>query len=299
MKSINLALISSQFQLLNTIELSKKLKIEDTLILLVFYLTQDHKKQITSLSKNHKIRILFFIKNLKYLQYFKLIFIIIFLKFQYKINYLILGHIKNNLIIFTYKLLKFNDLFSVDDGDLLTIINEKPRLKQTNLPLKFFTIFDLNSNDFFKVIKNNYVSQILDEKPLENKTLFIGTTFVDSNLMSKKQYLDILKQIIMKENEIYYFPHPREVSKKYLDIENLNLVSANFGIETYLKEEKFLPNKIISFYSTSLYSLTILLKKNKVDLKYIDDRKHIKSYKRDLEFEYLNNNLLIKEYHTN
>ena len=94
-----------------------------------------------------------------------------------------------------------------------------------------------------------------------------------------------------KEKTIDYIMHPRERADKFKNIKNINFFSYKYGVEQYILDSDLLPAKIISFYSTALTSLRLIINSEEVNLSFIDLRKYLKSkYARDVEYDYLKKN---------
>ena len=73
----NLAIVSSKFQLLNAIEVTKVFSENEKLYVIFLVLNKIHFKQIMELKKHNNIKILFKVKFRTVFQYFDLIFKII------------------------------------------------------------------------------------------------------------------------------------------------------------------------------------------------------------------------------
>lgn len=295
---IDLIIVSTQFQLMNSIELSINHIRSHHIGLVVLHLNDKHKTQIYELAKKYNLEILFSVKSKFLIQYIELFFKILNITIRYKINNLIAGHIKNNMILLLINNLKFKNLFTVDDGDIIEIKDLRPSIKSKHLPINFFSIFDLNSNENFNFIKNEYLFFKKYRMKDSNNVLFLGATFVNQMLLSKKEYLNFLLKVIEKEGEIDYFPHPRENENIFKDIKGLNIIKSNFGIEHFLLDKKKIPKKIISFYSTSITSLSVLFKEIKINIFWIDSRKLFiqNPQHHEKEINYITKKLKITEY---
>ena len=141
----SVAIVSSQFQLLNAIELSWNVFKDEKLNIITLLLNQIHSNQINKLAKNHELNILFSVKFRSVFQYLDLILKLVKLNKKYEINNLILGHSRNNMMLFSLKMLEFKTLNFVDDGEIIEVKNIKPKLSQNLLPVNYYTIFNLKS----------------------------------------------------------------------------------------------------------------------------------------------------------
>ena len=152
--------------------------------------------------------------------------------------------------------------------------------------IDYFSIFNLKSTKHFNFKKLQYKNFVIKkEKPVDyNFSLFVGSCFVETNLLDLDQYLEILKKVVLKEKKIRYILHPREKIKKFKFLKNIEVIDTDYGIEDYLINQKELPNKIISFYSTSLTSISSTLKN--FDKIYVIDVEELKINLKFNKYEY-------------
>lgn len=287
-----LAIVSTQFQLLNAIEFSKGSIKKEKLNLIILILNNNHEKQMNYTAEKYNAKIIYSVKFEKYIQYFDLTFKLIKLKINYTVDNLVVGHIKNNMILFCIKFIKFKKLNLVDDGEILEVKNQKPSINKKYWPINYYSIFNLTSNKFFHFYKNEYQTLRLNKiKPSNNKTLFIGSPLVEHNIVPEKLFFSIINKVLLKEKQIDYLMHPREKYEKFNRIKNINYFLHESGVEQYLLESDLIPSKIISFYSTAMTSIRLILNQNEKNLYFIDLRKYCKSNDiRDVEYDYLKNN---------
>lgn len=286
---IDLIIVSTQFQLMNSIELSINHLRSEHIGLIVLHQNVKHKTQIYELAQKYNLEILYSVKAKFLIQYIDLFFKILNITIRYKINNLIVGHLRNNLMLFCIRVLKFKKLNFVDDGEIIEVLDQKPSINKKYFPIDYYSIFSLQSNHFFQFHKNDYQNLKLNyKKNSTNRTLFIGSPLVECDVIPKKLFLSIMEKIIEKEMKIDYFLHPRESVEKFETHKNINLLNYKSGIEQYIIECDMLPAKIISFYSTAMTSLKLILNLNKIDISFIDLRKYHKSKSiRDVEYNYL------------
>ena len=292
----NLAIVSSQFQLLNAIEVSRNIFKDEKLNIITLILNQVHLDQINKLAQNHGLEILFSVKFRKIFQYLDLSFKLFRLHKKYEINNLILGHTRNNMMLFCLKMLKYKTLQFVDDGEILEVKNIKPEISSNLLPVNYYSIFEIKSNPFYNLKKNQYeLFKIKSKKTFSNKILFLGSPYVEHEIIPFDLFSSILKKIILKEGAIDYFMHPRENNEKFKEMEEINFSHSSLGIENYIINNEILPKRIVSFYSTALSSLNQVMGPYNDRIYFIDLRRYIKSkYIRDVEYNYLKES--IKEY---
>ena len=77
----------------------------------------------------------------------------------------------------------------------------------------------------------------INRKKTSDKVLFIGNSLVFNNILSKYNFMNIMKILSKKNKVIYYYPHPR-------DKEELSLLPKNF--------KKHIKDKTHFFWMSSL-----------------------------------------------
>ncbi len=295
---INLSLVSTQFQLRNAFEVSNKY-LNANMSFMLFILTSNHEMQMQSIIKDRKLNLVGKIHMRFLFQYIDLFFKILLLRINCKIDTLIIGHSQNRLMKFCAIFLKFKKLIFVDDGEILEIKNSKTALNfyKKNFPIDFYTIFDLKPTKSINFIKYEYeIFNCRLKKPLNNSIcIFIGSCYVETNLISKKNYISLLKKILEKEKKLIYICHPREDIEKFGDISAIKVIKSQYGIEDYYNSLDYFPSKTIGIYSTAYFSLKKHFPQISDSLFMIDLRKYYKiSSKLNNEYDYALN--YIKEY---
>lgn len=215
--------------------------------------------------------------------------------FSKNCSQLILGHLFDNICIISSKLITYNDLIILDDGVSSLAIRDyilfgkspygnSLGLKQqifdffikTPKTFNLFTIFyeHLELNDNIKLIPNDFeclTSNIKFEKK-DSLVYFIGQPYVENGFISKNNFNNFFKKF--KENSVMYFPHRNEKIEnlKFLESLGIQLCFSDIPFELFLLDNKKLPNKIISFSSSVLFSARSILKNDfhKVDFYYIE-----------------------------
>tara|TARA_B100000686_G_scaffold343630_1_gene424801 strand:- start:2842 stop:3768 length:927 start_codon:yes stop_codon:yes gene_type:complete len=287
-----LAIVSTQFQLFNAIEVSRNFFKDKKLNVIVLVQNKVHFQQINNLAKNHDLKVIFSVKFRSIIQYIDLIIKLFRFNKKHEINNLILGHTRNNMMLYSLKKLRYKKLNFVDDGEILEVKDYRPAINKNLFPVNYYSIFNLESNSFYKFIKNEYkFFKIQSKKKFSDKILFLGSPYVEHEIISSNLFSSLLKKIILKEGSIDYFMHPRENEEKFKNLENINFFNSFLGIENYILNIDLLPKKIISFYSTALTSLSSVMELYKGRIYFIDLRKFLKhKYIRDVEYDYLKNN---------
>lgn len=106
----------------------------------------------------------------------------------------------------------------------------------------------------------------------KNEMFIIGTPVVEDGIVEESVYRFFLKEISKKSNhdKIIYLPHRREDPNKLNSISaynNIEIRWVNTLVELYILENLYLPSLIISFFSTSLINLKLLVGTN-CDIKF-------------------------------
>lgn len=279
MKNIKiLSLVSSQFQIKNSIEVSKKYLGEE-LSIMFFVLNPIHDMQMQLFANERDLNVIGKIYMKKFFQYFKLAYKIFSIRTNFTIDNLIVGHSQNNLMMFSVRFLNFKKLIFVDDGEILDLINSKDALNfyKERLPINYYTIFNLKSTKSINIINYNYeIFRSEVKKQKSESCLFIGSCYVETNLISESLYLELLRKIIKKEKFIKYICHPREELKKFQGLKGIKIIKPKIGIENYLETLNYFPKKTIGFYSAAFVSLYNCFPHLSGSLFIIDLRKYFK-----------------------
>ena len=272
----NLIIVSTQFQLLNSIELIKSHLKEKNFSLILFYSTKFNEEQILRLAKKHQIKILFKIKQKTLIQYVNLFFKTIT---NINVNTLIIGNIEDNMMKVSLRIIGFKNLYFVDDGNILENVNNKPSFLNKHLPVTYFSFFNLKSNNYYKFIENSYTFLKSNSNNIkDDKVFFIGQPMVEGGLLNQEAYVEFISKLSKHFNQkLIYILHPRELKAKFSDSEFIKTIRLKQGVETYFINRKTLPLKILSFYSTALTSLPKIIESKHLEINYIDLRKHFKT----------------------
>lgn len=210
-------------------------------------------------------------------------------------NKLMVGHLDEFSIKLLICNLKFAKLFSLDDGAATLTINNRIKeydfyltcfnslrsvnnfikyimvkvfslQKSRNVVVNWFTVFDFIPNNNgevythqFQFLRRNFNSDRIGN----HGTLFIGANLVNAGVVKsldkyKELLINIFKQV---EGIIYYVPHRYEDISLLDDVFSLFDVQVVKGIgmiEIFLLQQDLYPSRIISFYSTALYTLSKL-----------------------------------------
>jgi len=314
-KKKNLALINSEFQLINLIELidQKKIDTDEIIIFIGFgrfeYLILEHYLNILR-KLNKKINIceiyissflFFFITTMHVFRKYKNIIVGRYLSESFFLNFFLYADYKyilddgmenlnfKNFNIFNTNKFKFLNLF------FSTRLNK----------IVFFTIF----SNFFKkfyYVQNcyTYLNKFYSNKKIEKNVLFLGSGILEDNIISRNDYYKYLLKIKkkFKNYKFIYYPHPLEINDKGLKVflinNNIPFIKKKFPINLDLLRFKSYPKIFISPFSTALISLQILLKKHKIKFYYCSSKNFKYSkFSNDIKvsYKYLNSqNEIIK-----
>ena len=312
----NLAIISSPFQLLNLKELIDERNL-DKVFIIAIYKNEYGIKKIKAVSNFTNVKISRWLKSSFLMTHIKLLFIGLKLN---KVKNFIFSSLFDNRMLLLSKLIKYQNIILIDDGTeaiaALKSYKDNTNLFDSNLLsiLTFFKIsFNFPDNIMFYSSFNsdkgnikpryNFIKSKIKYSKTINDIFFIGQPLYE--MLGENFYGETLKNFANKNRNksIKYFPHRLE-SK-----ENISIIKESYGyeivepdliFECYLAKIDYLPSKIISFYSTVLFTSSILLgdRKNKIQIEFICLPKKINQripYV-DITYNALKDHQYIKEY---
>jgi len=233
-----------------------------------------------------------------------LLFLLKIRTFFSKIKLLIIGDINSYLNREFYK--KSKKVILLDDGtNSLDYNNYKLITKK----LAIFSIFNKKIFNHKNVTLNklHFLKSKIKNQKSKKEIMILGSPFVEYNLINKKKYISLLKNIKYKFSnyKILYLPHPKEDYNYILKHNFFEVIKVNCPAEIYLVEKKFYPTKIIGFNSTAILTLKIMYE-NKIifynfDLNFRTKSKNKNSRKIILRHRkissYFNEFLKIKNYY--
>lgn len=141
-----------------------------------------------------------------------------------------------------------------------------------------FSFFDLNQYllprqvNYYPVKSENRIVS------LSNDLYFIGGKLSEAGYINEYDELKIL-EIIIKEyssSDIYYIPHRGESTEKISKVEHLGytIKRLNKPLENFYETTGVMPKKVISYYSTALYTCYLTFG-TQVKLTAVDIRKYL------------------------
>lgn len=131
-----------------------------------------------------------------------------------------------------------------------------------NYFVKYFTVYDGPSNDATEVIKHHYEnnrSRYLKSFNRTNESVFIASILVEFKIVSRSNYVKLLKSIKLEYGEFIYFAHPKEKD------EDLDFYEKELGvsckrldvpIELYFLKNSQLYSNLITFQSSAIINLS-------------------------------------------
>ena len=312
----NLAIISSPFQLLNLKELIDERNLDKVLIIAIFKNEYDIKK-IKAVSNFTNLKISKWLKSSFLMTHIKLLFIGLKLN---KVKNFIFSSLFDNRMLLLSKLTKYQNIILIDDGTE-AIAALKSYKDNTNLfdskllsiltffkisfkfPEKIMFYSSFNSDKEDSKPSYNFIKSKIKHSKTGNDIFFIGQPLYE--MLGENFYIETLKTFANKNKNknIKYFPHRLE-SKENISIINesygYEIVEPDLIFECYLATIDYLPSKIISFYSTVLFTSPLLLgdRKNKIQIEFISLPKKINQRIPYVEVVYdaLKGHEYIKEY---
>ena len=296
----NISIISSPLQLLNSIEYFKNSKYRVEIISLG---NNNNLNTIVNicerLSLDFKIHSSFF-KDKSYI----ISSIVVFLKLIPIIlnaKKILIGDFRefhNKALLFVIKKIKV-PLVLLDDGNSnIYYKNEILNLSTKNKYLEIFSVYEighLEPRNDYKFLKKNFFN-----KEVSNFDIIIGSSVVQNNALSEKDYFDLLKKISVDKSKAIYIPHRNESNDQLQKIVNKGFVVVNLNLPVELYILNGIGVKSIhSLCSSAIINLDILLSNIVINL-YILDSKWISSKignkMKDIEQSY---KLLVSNSHFN
>ena len=305
-KSTNLIIIAGPFQLLNAIESIHQFKLNKVFLLVFKNKNEKTNQQIELYIQKHNnlfqtIKWIEFKKKgiKKYFEYYH------FLSFfkNYNFTYICLATINKVTKLILTKV-NHRHLIVFDDG-LETLHTIKYLSKSEKLiSLKYF-IFGWKrsiANDFIcfsifehnipkiKYIKNNmnFIKNKQNQVINQKKIAFIGQDFVNTYLQ-KKAYFKILNYLttFYPQKAIEYFPHRGESKEILLEIQSkfptISIIPLDITFEMYLSEEKILPYKLYSCWSTVIIVIKSIFPNIQVEAIAVERRDLLKNQNKILD----------------
>lgn len=316
----NLFMVRSPLQALSAYEFIKQKKTINNIIVVILNDTLKNSEQLINILELFdiwdKVIVIKSVKS-KFISYIKLIFNL--QKNEYE-NILISKF--SNIEKVALANLKYEQSYLIDDGTA-TINEYKKILKYYNnrrdeekikfrdfrfnlfglktkvvKHINFFTIFDLPSGLNFEIVKNNFISLKqffnITNKSLTDKIIYIaGQHLSQERIITQELYEKTLEKIFLeyKGFKIIYIPHRSENTSEYKEVferNNISILELTLPIELYFLKNEIYPYKIISFFSTCLFTLNILYPDTKIEA-ILFAKNEINDYNDDIlcTYEYL------------
>lgn len=201
----------------------------------------------------------FFLRSLN-----KILFLLVFIVRKllgYKYEICIIGNYHSNFQKNIYEFSK--NRIIIDDGTNTLEFKENFKLNRSDM--FFFSCFPKKFINAVYV-KNNYsyLKKINKKKrKIKKNLLILGNGFIEKKFISKNSYVEFLKKIKKKykDYQINYYPHPVEKKENFKIYSDLKIIENKEPIETYLANQKRVPEIILGSYSTALFTLSLFLKK--------------------------------------
>lgn len=277
----NILFINSSLQILNFCELVRNNKIDVSKTIILYgmgpqkYINRLKFINILNILKIKKYRLTEVIIGERLL--FLIVLSIIYIK---KFEYIIVGNIFSD---FSNYLLKFRARFKyvLDDGtstlyfdkflDFRSLKSKILNSISSKYNIFLYTYFHLNNSKFtiqnndFSYLRNKFLS---NNKIIGDYVLILGNAYFNKNILSKKAYYKIILDTKKKfhNKNFKFIKHPLEFDNNNLDsflIKNdIEVVNQNdYPAEIQVLLFKELPRYIVSLNSSSLFSLSKILKK--------------------------------------
>lgn len=270
MKNKTALFVESPLQLINAIEAVRFFNFESYRIYIRYSGQKNSDLQIDKIlekfSIDSNILVKTYIKSSRRNIYDLINFVFFYVKF------LLDGCMVDRILIGNYDsiflkplILFFNKkkIILLDDGSKTISIQD--RFSDSN-NINLFTIFNVDKKKNQSVFINKYkvLNEVLKNTRCVKKDsiLFIGAKLAEANLMSNSEYIMYVTQVAsIIEQPMIYVPHRGENINKLesiSSISNVRIKYLEYPIELYAFEEGEIPKKVLSFYSTALYTINRL-----------------------------------------
>lgn len=264
---MNLFLVESPLQLLNAYEAENYFSSKNSLYIIRLSNDIINDKQMTTLIDYYSIRkrslIITINSNSKGL--FDILKIA-FLKFYFyvkkkQLEKVFVGNFESGLFSLLIKNIKNGRMILLDDGAKSISIQNK---FSDNYNFNFFSFYDLipfknqniYKNDFNKLRKNFHSDN------LNKEILLLGSKLSEISIIEEIHYIELIKKISkLYENEkIIYISHRGENINKLeiieKEINNISIKNLDYPVEFYPINENKAIKKVVSFYSTALFTMS-------------------------------------------
>jgi hypothetical protein len=228
------------------------------------------------------------------------------------ISSIILGNMNNNYCRFIYRHFKGDSSYIIDDGFVTVFhkhqtsnnLKNKEKIKKLGKGyieklilnvskikwenLSFFSIFntDRNVSNRFDLLK----SKLKSYKPV-NQVFFIGQPLVAYDLVSEETYISTVNKIFSEFTsrgyECFYLPHRINTNENIPS--HWKTKSFDYPIECYPVFNNTVPEAFFSFYSTAIFSLSLILDESH-NFNFIKASDFINNEKINILFDYLESN---------
>ena len=271
----NLAIVGSPFQLFCLNEFIKQKEILNIKVLLL-YNKQSYKAYQEALD-------LFEIKGVKMIlrkRFITLLQLLLFIFKSKKFKYLIIGNFMDNHQRLFLKRKTFEKSYILDDGTESIVKFKNKYLDElaakSKSPFELFTMFKVAKNLKYPITINEllFFKKEIETKHTNDEIYIIGQPLGELNITSKNQYCIFIENIlkINMGSKIKYFPHRLEnIShlKNIFKTYNVEIFITKSFFEIFLIKNRYLPKRIIGFYSTALISVAFSLpKSSKLEIEY-------------------------------
>lgn len=141
-------------------------------------------------------------------------------------------------------------------------------VQHPDYPIKFFTVYNGLSNSFTKVINHSYEknrAKYLKKIKMISETIFIASILVEFKIVTRLNYIFLLKKIKSQYGDYIYFAHPKEKDEDLLFYENevgIKIRRLKIPIEMYFLANDHIFENLITFQSSAIINLSkIFVKK--------------------------------------
>lgn len=263
----SISLVESPLQLLNAYEAESYFKSQTNLYLVRLSNDIVNDEQILGLLEFLLLReksTIFTINSKKkgFIDLFKIFFLKFYITYiSKKFETLFIGNIESGLFSFLINKIKKEKIILLDDGAKSITIQKN---FSDNYNYDFFSFYDLVPLKNQAIYKNSFkrLQEMMVETTSESTTLILGSKLSEMSIIEEKYYLYLIKKIshYFQDETLIYIPHREEDKNKLekiaCEMKSIIIKHIDYPVEFYPINENKKVKKVVSFYSTALYTMS-------------------------------------------
>lgn len=141
-------------------------------------------------------------------------------------------------------------------------------IEHPEYPIKFFTVYNGSSNENTNVINHGYErnrANLLKSFEMIDKSAFIASILVEFKIVTRPNYVALLKNIKSQYGDYIYFAHPKEKDEDLLHYKmevGIKIKRLEIPIEMYFLNNSQVFKNLITFQSSAIINLSKIFSQN-------------------------------------